>query len=104
MVGLQFADIARRLAVARAVRSAGIESHVPIPHRLQADTADLRRPVARAALIDLGQRQQPPALSGVAASLGQSGLTGCIIVRAKLDPGPMANRLFATIESESRLF
>jgi hypothetical protein len=66
VAGAQLADIARRLAIDQGFGPMGVEAHHPIPHRLQPDTTDPCRLGPRAALIDLGQRQQPPALSCVA--------------------------------------
>ena len=102
MLGLQLADIPRRLAVDQPFRPPGIEPHHPIPHRLQPDPADPSRPGPRAALGDLGQRQQPSALPRVAGRFGQCPKPGRVIVPTKLDPRRMANLLFATIESDTR--
>jgi len=86
VAGLELAGIPRRLAVDQAFGPMGVEPHHPVAHRLQPDTTDPRRLGPRAALIDLGQRQQPSALPSVAGRLGQSPQTGCVIVRAKLNP------------------
>ena len=86
VAGLELAGIAWCRAIDQGFGSMGVEPHHPVPHRLQTDTTDPCRLGPRAALIDLGQRQQPPALSCIAGSSGQSPKPGCIIVRAKLDP------------------
>jgi hypothetical protein len=86
MVGAQFADIPRRLAVDQTFGPMGIEPHHPVPRRLQPDPADPRRLAPRATIVDLGQRRQPAALPSVAGRFGQSPQPGCIIVCAKLDP------------------
>jgi hypothetical protein len=82
---VQLAGVPRRLGVDQAFRAAGVEPHNPVPNGLQPDAADPRRPGPGAAIVDLGQRQQPPTLT-------------CI-------PGRMANLLanllFARRESDS---
>jgi hypothetical protein len=70
VAGAQLADIPRRLAVNQAFGPMGVEPHHPVPHRLQADPADPRRPGPRAAIVDLGQRQQPSALPSIAGRFG----------------------------------
>ena len=64
--------LARRLAVDQPRRPADVEGQHPITHRLQAYRAGQRRFRAAAAIIDHGQRQQSPALVGVAAGLRQT--------------------------------
>jgi hypothetical protein len=86
VMSTQLADIPRRLAIDQAFGSMGVEAHHPVPHRLQPDPADPRRLAPRAAVVDLGQRQQASTLPGVAGGLGQSPQPGRIIVLAKLDP------------------
>jgi hypothetical protein len=66
VAGLELAGRAWRFAIDQGFGPMGVEAHHPIPHRLQPDTTDPCRLGPRAALIDLGQRQQPPALSCVA--------------------------------------
>src|SRR3954471_9322274 len=53
------------LAVDQAVRPAVVEPHHPVPDGLQPDAADLRGFGPRAAIVDLGQRQQPPTLTRI---------------------------------------
>ena len=70
MAGAQLADIPRRFAVDQAFGAMGVEPDHPVPHRLQPDPADPRRPGPRAAIVDLGQRQQPSALPSIAGRFG----------------------------------
>jgi hypothetical protein len=86
MVGAQLADISWRLAVDQAFGPTGIEAHHPVPHRLQPDPADPGRFGPRAAVVDLGQRQQASTLPGIAGGLGQSPQPSRIIILAKFDP------------------
>jgi hypothetical protein len=70
VAGAELADIPRRLAVNQAFGPMGVEPDHPVPHRLQPDPADPRRPGPRAAIVDLGQRQQPAALPSIAGRFG----------------------------------
>jgi hypothetical protein len=55
---------ARRLAVQQTIRALGVETDNPAAHDLHSDAADPRR-VARAAAVNLGQRQETPGLTGI---------------------------------------
>ena len=65
LVGIEQRRVARRFAVDQASCTLGIESQHPVAHRLQSDAADLGRLVARAAVVNRRQRQQPPRLSRI---------------------------------------
>ena len=52
----------RRLAIDETLRPPGIEPQHPVADRLQTDTANARRLPTRAAVVNLGKRQQAPAL------------------------------------------
>ncbi len=54
---VQLGAVSRRLAIDETTRSAGVEAQNPIAHDLQGDAADPGRIRARAAVIDLRQRQ-----------------------------------------------
>jgi hypothetical protein len=72
--------VARCLAIHQAGRSLGVEGQHPVPHRLQADAADLGGIAARSAIIDRRQRQQAPGLTGIVRSLCQRAqLRGLVI-------------------------
>ncbi len=60
------AGSARRLAVHKANGTLGVESEHPVTHDLQPDAANPRRVQARAAVIELRQRQKMPDLIGIA--------------------------------------
>jgi hypothetical protein len=85
---VQLAGVARGLAVDQALRAAGVEPHNPVPDGLQPDAADPSRFGPGAAIIDLGQRQQPPTLTRVPARFRQCPKLGRVIVRAKRNPWP----------------
>jgi len=60
--------------------SLGVERQHPVPHRLQADAADLGGLAASSAVIDRRQRQQAPGLTGIVRSLCQRAqLRGLVI-------------------------
>src|SRR6202521_3981439 len=56
---------ARRLAVQETIRPLGVETDNPVTHDLHSDAADPRRVRARAAAVNLGQRQETPGLTGI---------------------------------------
>ena len=56
---------ARRLAVQETIRALGVETDNPVAHDLHSDAADPRRVRARAATVNLGQRQETPGLTGI---------------------------------------
>jgi hypothetical protein len=60
---VQLAGVARGLAVDQAFRTARVEPHNPVSNGLQPNAANPRCPGPGAAIIDLGQRQQPPTLT-----------------------------------------
>src|SRR4051812_15232365 len=62
---VQLAGVARGLAVDQALRAARVEPHNPVPNGLQPNAANPRCPGPGAAIIDLGQRQQPPTLTRI---------------------------------------
>ncbi len=68
----------RRLAVKQALGPVGVEAEHPVPNRLQADAADLRRRAPRTTIIDYRQRQQSPNLVCVPAQSRQPSKTGPI--------------------------
>jgi len=86
VAGSELAGIAWCLAIDQGFRPMGVEAHHPVPHRLQPDPTDLRRFGPRAAIVDLGQRQQASALPSIVGGLGQSPQPGRVIILAKLDP------------------
>ena len=98
---VQLAGVPGSLAVDQAFRPAGVEPHHPVPDGLQPDAADLRGFGPRAAIVDLGQRQQPPTLTRVPGRFRQAPKLGCIIVRTKCNPWPHGEPPFATRESDS---
>ena len=51
---VQLGSLAWRLRIDQTLRAARVEAKHPVANRLQADTADLGRSAARAAVIDLG--------------------------------------------------
>src|SRR3954467_14902963 len=75
-------------AVDQAFRPASVEPHNPVPDGLQPDAADLRGFGPRAAIVDFGQRQQPPTLTRVPARFRQGPKLGRVIVRAKRNSWP----------------
>ena len=90
------AGSARRLAVHKAIGTLGVEPQHPVTHDLQPDTANPRRVRARAAVIDLRQRQKTPDLRDPRASLRnkgalKSGRSGIGAAMANL------GKLFATL-------
>ena len=54
----------RRRAVQQTVRTAGVETQNPVPHRLHTNTAMARCLATRAAIINQRKRQKPPRLLG----------------------------------------
>ena len=98
---VQLAGVPGSLAVDQAFRPAGVEPHNPVPDGLQPDAADLRGFGPRAAIVDFGQRQQPPTLTRVPGRFRQAPKLGCIIVRTKCNPWPHGEPPFATRESDS---
>src|SRR5208282_6706097 len=58
-------------AILEALRTLGIEAQRPITDRLQADATDARRIAARAAVKNLGKRQQTTGKGGILALLGE---------------------------------
>jgi hypothetical protein len=62
---VQLAGVPRGLAVDQALRAASVEPHNPVPNGLQPNAANPRCPGPGAAIIDLGQRQQPPTLTRI---------------------------------------
>ena len=60
----------RRLGVNQSPGSIGIEPHHPIPDHLKPDTADPRRIRARAALVNLSQREATATLCRILRRLG----------------------------------
>src|SRR5271165_5337986 len=69
---LEQGRLARCLAILEALRTLGIEAQHPITDRLQADATDARRIAARAAVKNLGKRQQTTGKGGILALLGES--------------------------------
>lgn len=61
----------RPLTLDQAVRTGYVQSQHPILDRLQLDRAGLGRLRAAAALVDRGQRQQPPVLARITARARQ---------------------------------
>ena len=61
----------------------GVEPHNPVPNRLQPDAADPRRFGPGAAVVDLGQRQQPPTLTRVPAPFRSLKLGRVIVWRSR---------------------
>ena len=59
--------LAMGLAANQPGRAMRIERHHPVPHDLQGHAADPGRPGACGAIVDRGQRQQPPCLASVLA-------------------------------------
>jgi hypothetical protein len=57
---------ARCLAVQKTIRTVGVKPDNPVAHDLQSDAAGPRRVRARAAVINTGQRQKTPGLTGIA--------------------------------------
>lgn len=55
------------LALDQAVRPGRVEGQHPVAHRRQADRADPRGLRPAPTLVDRGQREKPPALTGIAA-------------------------------------
>jgi hypothetical protein len=49
-----------RHAVLQAIGTPGVKAQHPIADRVQADAADAGRIAARAGVLNLGERQQPP--------------------------------------------
>src|SRR5208337_475587 len=68
---LEQGRLARCLAILEALRTLGIEAQHPITDRLQADATDARRIAARAAVKNLGKRQQTTGKGGILALLGE---------------------------------
>src|SRR5271165_2844505 len=69
---LEQGRLARCLAILEALRTLGIEAQHPITDRLQADATDARRIAARAAVKNLGKRQQTTGKGGILSLLGES--------------------------------
>jgi hypothetical protein len=85
---VQLAGVPGSLAVDQGFRTARVEPHNPVPKGLQPDAADPRRPGPGAAVVDLGQRQQPPTLTRVPGRFRQAPKPGGVIVLAKRNPCP----------------
>ena len=62
---VQLARVPRSFAVDQALWAARVEPNNPVPKRLQPDAADPSGSGPGATIVDLGQRQQPPALTRV---------------------------------------
>src|SRR5215207_1641153 len=101
LVVVQLAGVPRGLAVDQALRAASVELHNPVPKGLQPDAADPRRLGPGAAVVDLGQRQQPPTLTRVPGRFRQAPKLGCVIDRTKCNPWPHGEPPFASRESDS---
>src|SRR5918995_3264237 len=101
LVVVQLAGVPRGLAVDQALRAASVELHNPVPKGLQPDAADPRRLGPGAAVVDLGQRQQPPTLTRVPGRFRQAPKLGCVIVRTKCNPWPHGEPPFASREADS---
>ena len=71
MLVLEQGRLARCFAILEALRTLGIEAQHPITDRLQADATDARRIAARAAVKNLGKRQQTTGKGGILALLGE---------------------------------
>ena len=69
---IQLAGVPGSLAVDQAFRTAGVEPHNPVPNGLQPNAANPRCPGPGAAIIDLGQRQQPPTLTRVPVAFAKA--------------------------------
>src|SRR5215213_4359539 len=91
LVVVQLAGVPRGLAVDQALRAASVELHNPVPKGLQPDAADPRCLGPGAAVVDLGQRQQPPTLTRVPGRFRQAPKLGCVIVGRSAISGRMAN-------------
>ena len=68
---IELGRLARRLAVNQTSWSLGVEPENPVADDLQPDSANPRRVLAPAAIVNLGQRKKPPALSPILRRLGQ---------------------------------
>jgi hypothetical protein len=68
----QLGPLPRGLAVDQPGWTSSVEGHHPVPHRLKPHHADPSRIRPAAALVDLGQRQQPAALARIAACSRQT--------------------------------
>jgi hypothetical protein len=62
---IQLAGVPGSLAIDQTFRAASVEPHNPVPDSLQPNAADPRRLGPGAAIVDLGERQQPPTLSRI---------------------------------------
>ena len=69
---VQLGRPARTLRIDQTLRAALVEAKYPVANRLQANAPKPSRVAARAAVIDLGQRQETTKLIRVARNLGQS--------------------------------
>jgi hypothetical protein len=78
-------SVAWRLAGNKPGRTLGIEPQNPVAHRLQSNTADRGRRRTCATVVNLGQRQQPPNLPGIARPPGQRPKSDRIEILAKGD-------------------
>src|ERR1700726_2912015 len=74
---------ARRFAGQETIRTFGVETDNPVAHDLHPDPADPCRIRPRAAIVNLGQRQETPALIGITRSPRQHAQANCVKVRAK---------------------
>src|SRR4051794_23045110 len=98
---VQLAGVPRGLAVDQAFRTARVEPHNPVPNGLQPNAANPRCPGPGAAIIDLGQRQQPPTLTRVPGRFRQAPKLGCVIILAKRNPCPHGEPPVRPRESDS---
>src|SRR3954452_7150275 len=98
---VQLAGVARGLAVDQALRAARVEPHNPAPNALQPNAANPRCPGPGAAIIDLGQGQQPPTMTRIPGRFREGPKLGRVIVRTKGNPWPHGEPPVRPRESDS---
>ena len=69
------------------IRALRVEPHNPVAHDLHPDAADPRRVRARAAAVNLGQRQETPGLTGIARLPRQTPQSRTIEIIPQQNPG-----------------
>ena len=72
---IEFARLARRLAVNQASRPLGIETQYPVSNHLETNITEPHRIRTLRVVVNLGQRRKPTALARILRRLGQSSQT-----------------------------
>jgi len=69
---VELGRLARRLPVDQTIGAVPVETQNPVANNLQTNITDPRRIKTFATIVNLGQRKQPSALSGICRKPGQS--------------------------------